>query len=160
MIPFSVDLPADLPGYGLVLPGSTAAPSAARALVAAALDEWGLSALDGDADLVASELVTNAVLRSPRAAFMIVLHPSHEVELMVWDEAPGRPRERRADPMSDTGGRGLFLVGAVSTAWGCRPVPGGGKITWARLGPKPKETLDDALAPAGGPDGHAGRRGR
>jgi hypothetical protein len=134
---FPLDPPEDLPSYGLLLAGSALAPRAARALALAALDEWRLTALNDDVDLVVSELVTNAVVRSHCAAFMIVLRPSDEVELLVWDDAPGRPHQKRADPESDVGGRGLYLVGAFSRTWGCRRGPSGGKITWACLGPKP-----------------------
>ncbi|WP_157431800.1 hypothetical protein [Actinomadura hibisca] len=43
------------------------------------------------------------------------------------------------DPAAALNGRGLLLVREFSRAWGHRPAPGGGKVVWARLGPKPKE---------------------
>jgi hypothetical protein len=53
------------------------------------------------------------------------------IRLHVSDEAEGWPESRQAS-VYDTGGRGLPLVSALSSAWGVRLVPTG-KVVWAEL---------------------------
>jgi two-component sensor histidine kinase len=96
---------------------------------------------------VACELVTNAGRFAVEAAagaepFPVRLRLSARVDgqairgvqVEVWD-ASGRMPERRAGQQPhDTGGRGLVIVEALSTRWGCYPTKGGGKVTWAEVG--------------------------
>jgi PAS domain S-box-containing protein len=104
----------------------------ARTVVRQALGEWAEAQdLVDTAELAVSELVTNA-LRYGRPP--IVLEVSRHVDgvvLEVTDAAPGSPRVHVAAP-SDEGGRGLFLVHAVSQAWGVRPLEDG-KVVWCHL---------------------------
>lgn len=83
-----------------------------------------------DAELVVSELVTNAITHgTPPIGLHIGIDSSIRVE--VTDTGAGVPRRR--DPGED-GGWGLFLVEAVSTHWGCEHL-GDHKSVWAELGP-------------------------
>lgn len=101
--------------------------------------EWGLATLAGSAELVVSELVTNAVQASGaigRTAPVRLWLLSDEAQLLilVWDASPHPPV--RADVSDDAEtGRGLLLVDAISEQWAWYfPAQEGGKYVWARIG--------------------------
>ena len=89
--------------------------------------EWGLDGLAETAELLVSELVTNAVQAMVRqednAAVRLQLFGDNaRVRIEVWDADPRPPPPRHSgeDGIPDLkgeGGRGLFLVAALS---GCR----------------------------------------
>ncbi|WP_019631144.1 ATP-binding protein [Actinomadura atramentaria] len=105
----------------------------ARETVGSALRAWGLDGLAGDAELVASELVTNA-LRHARSATVVLTRGVGTVTLEVIDDDPHPPREAPPDPCA-THGRGLIIVGALTAGWGWRPTDDGGKCVWATFAP-------------------------
>jgi anti-sigma regulatory factor (Ser/Thr protein kinase) len=112
------------------------APGCARAWTRQILWEWRLSRLADSADLIVSELVTNAVQASRamrQAAVRIYLVSDRaQVVVFVWDASLQPPW--RADPgEDDESGRGLLLVEAVSGRWGHFGHDGGGKVVWAAL---------------------------
>ncbi len=116
------------------LPRSKASVPRARDLVRAALTAWEVRE---DAELVVSELVTNAV-RAPapsdRQVAVRVGRPDEAtVRLEVCDAGEGRPAPRVPAP-GDEGGYGLLLVEALAYRWGTERRPGGvGKTVWAEL---------------------------
>ena len=111
------------------------APSRARRFVADSLrSELSGPAAEGPIELtvvVVSELVTNAV-RAGCAAIGITLqlHRDH-LRVVVFDDAPGRPKQRIARP-NVVRGRGLSIVRAASRAWGLQ-VAAAGKRLWAEI---------------------------
>ncbi|MDT0307732.1 SpoIIE family protein phosphatase [Streptomyces sp. DSM 44917] len=103
----------------------------ARHQVRETLRDWGLTALADRAELLVSELVTNAVRHARGPVGLRMVHgPTLLVE--VTDPDPAPPRERTAAP-EDEGGRGLPLVARESRRWGSRRVPAG-KTVWFELG--------------------------
>ncbi|MEV8590753.1 SpoIIE family protein phosphatase [Streptomyces sp. NPDC051180] len=110
--------------------------SEARARVLHQLSLWGLDELAFTTELVASELVTNAiryaggpiVLRLIRAASLIC---------EVSDGSGTQPRMRRAHA-TEEGGRGLFLIAQLTDRWGSRYTRSG-KTIWTEqaLPPQP-----------------------
>ncbi|MFD3571361.1 SpoIIE family protein phosphatase [Streptomyces sp. NPDC058671] len=90
----------------------------ARERVLDQLSRWDLDELAFTTELVASELVTNAIryaggpleLRLIRAASLIC---------EVSDRSSTQPRMRRAQA-SEEGGRGLFLIAQLTDRWGSR----------------------------------------
>ncbi|MER6621773.1 ATP-binding SpoIIE family protein phosphatase [Streptomyces sp. NPDC000931] len=130
------------------LPGSPFAPGAARALLRKALTEWAELALPGaehltgrvgdDATLIASELVTNAVVHAGTEVRMAcrLEEGTGALVVEVADQHPSRaPRgnEPEGSPYDTPEyGRGLRLVAALSEAWGITYRPGT-KTVWARL---------------------------
>ncbi|HEY3732880.1 MAG TPA: ATP-binding protein [Streptosporangiaceae bacterium] len=104
----------------------------------AVLKEWGLPrALIDDAQMLVSELMTNAadssaVLpeRPPIALRLLATQKSLVIE--AWDQSPldAEPREAGAD---DEGGRGLAVVAALSSRWGCERTDYRRKRVWAEL---------------------------
>jgi anti-sigma regulatory factor (Ser/Thr protein kinase) len=135
--PLSTSLPLG------ALPGAT---PCARLHARAVLSEWGLGELAEAAELVVSELVTNAVRASttpdghPRydgagMPVVVLRMASDHIKLMieVWDVIPGAPAAARPGP-DDESGRGLMLVAAQCDRWSWQTVPGWpGKVVWAEL---------------------------
>lgn len=104
----------------------------ARSFVARTLREWKLGALVDDAQLVVSELASNAVLHA-RGEVRVRLRSDGKfwVRIELRDDNPRLPVPV-AFSHDATSGRGLSIVDAVSTSWGvgCQ---GGGKTVWAEL---------------------------
>lgn len=88
------------------------------------------SAVD-DAELVVSELVTNAVRAGGSQVTVHVLIEDECVRIGVEDHAPGTP-EQRVAASTDTSGRGLGIVNMVAADWGVRKI-GTGKEVWAAI---------------------------
>jgi hypothetical protein len=83
------------------------------------------------AELVVSELVTNAVQAGSRSAEVTVSVHRTCLELRVGDDAGGHP-ELLDSALTDNYGRGLLIVDALSGSWGVRPTATG-KQVWAKL---------------------------
>ena len=106
---------------------------AARQFVRQVLSNWELHEFVDDAVLVASELVSNAVLHARTALRLTVSSEGlGAVRIEVFDENPRMPTPA-ATPLHATSGRGLLSVSALATAWGTED-RGEGKAVWARLG--------------------------
>jgi anti-sigma regulatory factor (Ser/Thr protein kinase) len=127
----------------------------ARRHVGRVLASWGRGELIEAAELVISELVTNALkaaVGSPAVAdpyIWIGLHQANgRVVLEVWD--PCRTPPRRVDAGPDAlGGRGLLLVEDLAAEWGYRWPRTGGKVVWAALAEGSAESGKDAVSGAG-----------
>jgi anti-sigma regulatory factor (Ser/Thr protein kinase) len=88
------------------------------------------------ADVIVSELTTNAILTSrlegrPFIRLILTLDQG-ELVILVRDFCPGIPQHRDAGDQ-DENGRGLFLVQAMSDQSGWYPSDDGtpGKVVWA-----------------------------
>lgn len=84
------------------------------------------------ATLLASELVTNAVVHAQSPTVVKVVESGASVRIEVDDRGSGVPVVAPADPTSE-GGRGLALVRDLSTAWGVIHQETG-KTVWFTLG--------------------------
>lgn len=131
-----------LPCAFLDLGAVVTAPGCARAWTREILWEWGVLELADDAELVASELVTNAVSAcagGDRAVIRLVLTLDQgELAVMVRDDHPGAPAAWQSDA-DDEGGRGLLIVEYLSERGGWYPLEGArpAKVTWSVIaGPK------------------------
>ncbi|MGH3283823.1 MAG: ATP-binding protein [Streptosporangiaceae bacterium] len=97
--------------------------------------EWGLTALSQNAELLVSEIVTNAVQvtqADARAApvRLWLLADRARLLMLVWDASPLPPV--RVSPDDDAeNGRGLLLVDTLSTRWDHFGHHSGGKVVWA-----------------------------
>jgi anti-anti-sigma regulatory factor len=111
------------------LPSSTAH---ARAVTVDAFHLWRLGHLAPSAELVVTELVSNAVRHARTAFELVITRTDRNVHLAVRDYAT--PLARLVGPAGETepGGRGLLIVEALSTCWGCTSTRDG-KVTWATL---------------------------
>jgi anti-sigma regulatory factor (Ser/Thr protein kinase) len=117
------------------LPGARlAAPSDARRILRSVLAAWQIPATESeDAELIVSELATNAVVHTAGATISLLISLTEgKLALSVVDRGPHRPiRPHQADIDAESG-RGLHLIGALTEDWGAAPL-GGGSCVWARL---------------------------
>ena len=108
------------------------APADARRFVSAVLSAAGHGACVDDAQLVTSELVTNAVnhTAAPTVEVSVALFDDH-VRIEVVDTAEGVPQPQLGQPTA-VGGLGLIVVEKIAQQWGVDPrVPG--KAVWCVL---------------------------
>lgn len=104
----------------------------ARRTVGDTLASWGWEDVVDDAVLLVSELVTNAVLHANSSIALVILGTEGRLRIEVHDGGAGSPALRHFSPTAGTG-RGLQLVGMLSTAWGVEPRADGGKAVWFEL---------------------------
>jgi anti-sigma regulatory factor (Ser/Thr protein kinase) len=96
-----------------------------------ACETWARGELCQSVQLVASELVANAV-RHARSAVRLDVRPTQRGVLVeVADDSPRLP-ERRDPGLFDESGRGLWLVDAMAASWGVEREPKGKRV-WAEL---------------------------
>jgi anti-sigma regulatory factor (Ser/Thr protein kinase) len=116
------------------LPSTPYSVQMARFYVRAALSYHDLGGYAEDAEMVTSEIITNAVEHAGAQTIgleLTSLEGSRAVAIVVTDPSPLPPVKR--DPAGDTErGRGLHIVAALSTRWGWRP-QGTGKAVFAIL---------------------------
>ncbi|HET9076176.1 MAG TPA: ATP-binding protein [Acidimicrobiales bacterium] len=115
----------------------------ARQFVRDRLASWEATDHLEAAVLVASELVTNAVLHARTAIQLRVTVDGPRLRIEVFDENSRLPVQA-ACPPDATSGRGLALVSTLATTWGIDN-RGDGKVVWAELGPADVDTPDDCL---------------
>ncbi|MEU3931454.1 ATP-binding protein [Streptomyces sp. NPDC029044] len=98
-------------------------------------------------ELMASEVIANAVLHSAGPCDVVVTRTAEWLRVEVTDTDPTLPSTVAATP-NDESGRGLLLLDAMADAWGTRP-EAEGKTTWfeIRLEP-PYEGIRESSAKA------------
>lgn len=125
----------------LVLGALLSAVPRARLHARQVLWEWGLSGIAENAELIVSELTTNAMLisrREGRPFIQLTLTLNEgDLAILVRDFCPGTPQPGNAGA-DDENGRGLFLVQSMSDRSGWYPADDGtpGKVVWAVVRPK------------------------
>lgn len=87
-----------------------------------------------DAELVVSELVTNATRACEQRCRMSLRLDAGELIVEVRDEGPGLPELRPLAPLAESG-RGLALVHALAQRWSVQPDRRGGKTVRAVFAP-------------------------
>jgi anti-sigma regulatory factor (Ser/Thr protein kinase) len=107
----------------------------ARSLAKRIIVEWGRPDLADTAELLVSELVTNAIhasagLPTPVVRLWLVAERGNIV-IRVWDASADMPRRQNAAPDSEHG-RGLMLVESLSKQWGACRKPSG-KVVWVQI---------------------------
>ena len=116
------------------LPGTPYSVQMARFYVRAALNYHDLGDHFEDAEMVTSELVTNAITHAGAHTVgleLTCLEGAKALAIVVTDPSPIPPVKRA--PISDAEHwRGLHLVEALSTRWGWRPQDAG-KAVYAIL---------------------------
>ena len=109
-------------------PASPGSVREARALVAAACREWGLERLSADAQLVVSELVTNALRHARTPVRVSVSRRERGLRVQVSDGSADGPKAGPVHPLSESG-RGLPLVSALTTGWFIESAHPGKRVT-------------------------------
>lgn len=106
----------------------------ARSIVRAVGDGLTADLLD-DAELLASELVTNAVQHGSPVIELDVAAGASSLTVRVADGGVALPAQRRRPARDEPRGRGLRLVEQMAADWGVETDRGGaGKTVWFRLG--------------------------
>ncbi len=119
--------------YGLFIPHDLRAVGVVRATVRSVLRAGGLNSLSDKAELLASELVTNAYRNARADAFVSMDWRPSDFQLTVWDTGARLPVPRTA-AVGDECGHGLAIVEAGSDDWGVERHDGG-KAVWFSLKP-------------------------
>ncbi|WP_369056068.1 SpoIIE family protein phosphatase [Kineococcus terrestris] len=129
---------ADVQEASLPLPADVRAVAQARAFLRTALSAWDVGHVLDEAELVLSEVVTNALVHTEGEAVVGLRldRDAGRLTLSVRDRSTRHPRERHADEDA-LGGRGLGIVEAVADAWGVS-AEGDGKTVWAELAAAPR----------------------
>lgn len=131
-----------VPTYTQTLALVASSPALARMSTRTTLSCWSLDDLSDDAELIVSELVTNAVRHArpvltvpgePGRCRLTLEKPAPDTVRVWLTDASSRPLERREPGDGEEDGRGLNMVDALATAWDVLPVKGGGKTVWAEL---------------------------
>jgi anti-sigma regulatory factor (Ser/Thr protein kinase) len=105
---------------GVDLPVDLTAPGHARAWLYAVLTAWGESRFLDTAQLLTSELVTNAIRYGGPPLHVQLTCSNHVLRVTVADSTPDGPRLRDPHPDAESG-RGMLLVEALSVSWGVEP---------------------------------------
>jgi len=111
------------------------APACGRGHVRNVLTDWGFGHLADDSELLASELLTNALKASAQASEPIrlsLLADSEQLIIEVWDHNPAIPQPRHPD-YEDESGRGYMVIQAIANRWGCQRVSATLKVVWAEM---------------------------
>jgi CheY-like chemotaxis protein len=116
----------------LELPADPASVAEARAFVRTTFASWDVDyELTQDVLIIASELVTNAITHANSACELRLAADEAKVRISVLDRGDGTP-DLLAHSDTRPHGRGLHIVGALSTAWGVDRMPEG-KLVWAQI---------------------------
>ncbi|MEV0126448.1 ATP-binding protein [Streptomyces sp. NPDC050703] len=160
--------PVGVWSYVLHLPHDPRAPRVARQTLRAVLAGYGMAELTDVAELLASEMVTNAYshTKGPAAMRLRGLDGGRGVRVGVWDTDPhipppfDRPPARYASPgpapADGEGGRGLRMVREWADAWGGSPLGDDlfgsrGKVLWVELTvPGPPASVGRGRCPVAG----------
>jgi anti-sigma regulatory factor (Ser/Thr protein kinase) len=124
----SVTPPADLK-----LPTDEQAPGVARRFLRETSCLAHHARVMDEAELLVSELVTNAVVHgTPPVTVSVECDGSEGLRVAVTDGSSHSPVPREASP-DDESGRGIHLVDVISDRWGVAPNRGDGKAVWFTL---------------------------
>ncbi|MGP3984967.1 SpoIIE family protein phosphatase [Streptomyces sp. KR80] len=118
-------------------PADPEALTLARHMISEAVRTWGAAARADDVELVADELITNALLHTDDGA-VVTVHmlagPERRLRVEVQDRSSTWPRRREPGEMG-VSGRGLLLVDRLADVWGVES-RGTGKSVWSEFIPR------------------------
>ncbi|GGY05036.1 ATP-binding protein [Streptomyces hiroshimensis] len=124
--------------YCLRVPNDARAVPVARTTLRAALSAHGLGELAGRAELLAGEMLTNAIVHTAGDAELRMRWSEWEVlRMTVWDTCAEPPCPRAGHPYADNG-RGLKLLQTLADRWNYFSSPRGlsgdeAKAVWCEL---------------------------
>lgn len=123
--------------YTLYIPNDPRAVTVARRTLRLILAMHGLIRLVDTAELLAAELVSNAVRHTKGPAALRVRWAVGVLRIGAWDADPRPPEPPGEFGVMEEGGRGLAMVQACADLWGWQPLARGGnrgKFVWCELG--------------------------
>lgn len=109
--------------------------------------EWQLEHMIDRAEMLVSELLTNAVRASrsgdgPGVVALRLLANRQRVLIQVWDQNPHDPQPMRVAPDAEHG-RGFMVVDALANRWGFQRVSANLKVVWCELVVEPAGQLPE-----------------
>ncbi|MDI1463443.1 ATP-binding protein [Catellatospora sp. KI3] len=110
----------------IALPGDSGSAVVAREFVGLLVRSWRLDEHRTDVLVLASELVSNAVLHGGGAVALTLERTGKALRIAVADRNPAAPVPRSPDV---GGGFGLEIVHRLSRRWGVQPTADG-KVVW------------------------------
>lgn len=139
-----------------------------RSELADAVRRWGAGGLADTVELLASELVTNALVHTDRDALITArlyreaagrtgAGPAR-LRVEVEDESDQWPKRRTPGEQASSG-RGLLLVDALADAWGVEPRGSGKRLWFELIEPAADDPGDDEPDGDDPDDGGDARRG-
>ncbi|MFF7284002.1 ATP-binding protein [Streptomyces griseorubiginosus] len=123
--------------YTLYIPNDPRAVTVARRTLRLILTMHGLIRLADTTELLAAELVSNAVRHTKGPAALRVRWVAGVLRIGAWDADPRPPEPPGEFGVMEEGGRGLAMVQACADLWGWQPLARGGnrgKFVWCELG--------------------------
>lgn len=129
--------PGSRPQHLVALPGQPESARAARGIVHEALAEHGAPEWAEVAELLVSELATNAIVHAGAPFEVLIRVAPQEVWVGVIDPDASPVRRSRAAPDAP-GGRGLMLVDLMASRWGTEPLAPHHKMVWFALDRPPR----------------------
>ncbi|MCG5217773.1 ATP-binding protein [Streptosporangium soli] len=121
---------AEIPDLDTRDPASAAV---AREFATSLLSEWGAGDLVFDAQVVISELVTNAIRHVGGVVRVRLIRNGVNLACAVTDSSAALPVMSEEEDCFAESGRGLHLVDALCSSWGWIQVNDHGKLVWAVL---------------------------
>jgi PAS domain S-box-containing protein len=129
------EVPGDGPETGFVVlavPPAAESVAGVRRFATKVLSGWAIDPdVIGDVVLIASELVTNAILHSRSPIELRLSRTSDRLVIAVHDGTTAVPRRLQPNLEAEHG-RGLQLVSALAEQWGVRPTEHG-KSVWCEV---------------------------
>jgi anti-sigma regulatory factor (Ser/Thr protein kinase) len=117
----------------IYLEPSRSAPAQARRVVRQVLDHVTSEDVTDTAELLVSELVTNAITHGKGMVTLSIDCADDLLSVTVGDDEPTVP-QLQPERLMALGGRGLRMIDALASAWGVNPRVGSpGKDVWFRL---------------------------
>ncbi|WP_172383886.1 ATP-binding protein [Streptomyces sp. MNP-20] len=124
--------------YTLHIPRELCAVTVCRHTLRVILAVHGLGGVVDVAELLATELVSNAVRHTKGPVSFRLLWADGVLRIGAWDADPTPPAPTpRPAPLDLEDGRGLDLIRCCSDTWGWHPLPkegDAGKYVWCELG--------------------------
>ncbi|MGW0834928.1 SpoIIE family protein phosphatase [Streptomyces prunicolor] len=117
-----------------VAPGDSEALTGARHMIRAAVRAWGAGERSDEVELVADELITNALMHTEGSAIVtlrVLNGTERRLRVEVEDSSSALPRRREAGD-DGVSGRGLLLVDLLTDVWGVE-ARGSGKCVWCEF---------------------------
>ncbi|WP_327697133.1 ATP-binding protein [Streptomyces sp. NBC_00459] len=124
--------------YSLYIPNDLRAVTVSRRTLRLILTMHGLIGLVDVAELLATELVSNAVCHTKGPAALRVRWSAGVLRIGAWDAdpQPPEPSQELGRLVGSEDGRGLGMVRACSDLWGWQPLSrfgNRGKFVWCEL---------------------------
>jgi serine phosphatase RsbU (regulator of sigma subunit)/anti-sigma regulatory factor (Ser/Thr protein kinase)/transcription elongation GreA/GreB family factor len=117
-----------------VAPGDSEALTEARHMIRSAVRAWGGRERADEVELVADELITNALMHTEGSAIVtlrVLTGSERRLRVEVEDSSSALPRRREAGE-DGVSGRGLLLVDLLTDVWGVE-ARGSGKCVWCEF---------------------------